>query len=158
MIYVSTFSTLIRSSSLLCILGLAMGSFLLREQKKLVGTTPSASADGRGAKYGVQSTAIAHCLPQALFAWALLLLAIQGIWITFADLPLPLSFATFLPVAAMLVTASVGIRKAVYPQQEVSRIQPYRHQFPFDFSPERTPHNSGYSRPLTQQHKESHVV
>jgi ABC-type microcin C transport system permease subunit YejB len=76
-------------------------------------------ADGRGAKYDVQSTAIAQCLPQALFAWALLLLAIQGFWITFADLPLPLSLATFLPVATMFVTVFVGIRKAVYPQQEV---------------------------------------
>lgn len=40
---VSPFSTLIKSSSLLCILGLAMGSVLLREQKKLVGTTSTAS-------------------------------------------------------------------------------------------------------------------
>jgi hypothetical protein len=119
MIYVSTCSTLIKSSSLLCILGLAMGTVLLREQKKLVGTTVTASADGRGANYGVQLTAIAHCLPQALFAWAMLLLAIQGFWIAFADLPLPLSLATFLLVVAMLVTAFVGIRKVVYPHQEV---------------------------------------
>ena len=38
---------------------------------------------------------------------------------TFADLPLPLILATFLPVVAVLVLAFVVIRKAVYPRQKV---------------------------------------
>jgi hypothetical protein len=63
--------------------------------------------------------AIVHSLPQALFIWAFILLAIQGFWMTFADLPLPLILATFLPVAAVLVIAFVVIRKAVYPRQNV---------------------------------------
>lgn len=134
MIAISPFSTLMKSSSLLCILGLAMGAALLREQKRLIGTTSTASvriatpfypmlqlisklrqADSRSKNYGFQSTVIAHSLPQALFAWALLLLAIQAFLVTFADLPLPLSLTMFLAVAAVLVTA----RKAVYPHQKV---------------------------------------
>lgn len=74
--------------------------------------------------YGFLPIAIVHSLPQALFIWAFLLLAIQGFWITFADLPLPLILATFLPVAAVLVIALVVIRKAVYPRQKVAKDPP----------------------------------
>lgn len=107
-----------------------MGSVILRVQKRLVGTTSTASVriatpfymmlqltskirqvDGRSKNYDLQHSAIAHSLPQALFAWALLLLVMQAFLVPFADLPLPLSLAIFLLVAAVLVIA----QKVVYP-------------------------------------------
>lgn len=138
MIYISTFSAFIKSSSLLCILGLAIGGVLLREEQRLVGTNATAvvsiatpfysifavnfkirqAMDDKKTNYGFQSTAIAQSLPQALFAWALLLLAAQGLWMTFSDLPLTRFLATLLPLAALLVLAFVSIRNAVYPRQK----------------------------------------
>lgn len=93
-------------------------------------------ADSRSKNYGFQSTAIAHSLPQSLFAWALLLLVMQA----FADLPLPLSLAMLLPVAAVLVIA----RKVVYPTRKSSS---YRHLSLSNFSstPEGPSLNSGYN-------------
>jgi hypothetical protein len=74
--------------------------------------------DERNTSYGFQPIAIVHSLPQTLFAWAFLLLAMQGFWITFSDLSLPLILASFLPVAAGLTVACVGIWKAVRPPQK----------------------------------------
>ena len=54
----------------------------------------------------------------------------QGFWMTFADLPLPLIFAMFLLVAAMLVIAFVVIRKAVYPRQKVFKDRALRAPIP----------------------------
>ncbi len=140
MIHISTFSAFIKSSSLLCILGLAVASVLLQEQQRLVGANSTSPVSivtpfhsmfaanfevrqavhlvDRNTNHVFQSTAIAHSLPQALFAWALFLLAMEGFWMTFADLPLPI-VSTFFPVVAILVVACVGIWKAVHPRQKV---------------------------------------
>ena len=139
MTYISTFSVFIKSSSLLCILGLGMGTVLLREQQKLVCANAAVSIvtsfhsmfpvdlevqqaarlGDQDTSYGFQSTAIAHSLPQASFAWALLLLAMQGFWITFSELSRPIVAVTCFPIAAILV-AGMGIWKAVHPRQKVS--------------------------------------
>jgi hypothetical protein len=118
MIHVSTFSVFVKSSSLLCILGLVIGSVLLWE---LVGSNVTKAAvhlEDLNTNYSSQKTAIAHSLPQASFAWALLLLVMQGFWITFADLSLPIFVVTFFPVVAILVLVCVGIWKAVRPHQK----------------------------------------
>ncbi len=61
--------------------------------------------DDRITSYGFQPIAIVHSLPQALFVWALLLLAIQHYWMAFADLPLTFLLSASLPVAAVLLVA-----------------------------------------------------
>ncbi|KAH9003462.1 hypothetical protein EDB86DRAFT_3218122 [Lactarius hatsudake] len=83
MICISAFSAFIKSSLLLCTLGLVMALALLREQQRLVGNNATAAAVHLN---GFQWTAIAHSLPQALFAWALLLLAMQGLRMTLSEL------------------------------------------------------------------------
>ena len=70
--------------------------------------------------YGFQPIAIVHSLPQALFVWALLLFLIQGFRITFIDLSLALLLSTLLPIAAVLIMASVGIWIALHPRQRTS--------------------------------------
>ncbi|KAH9074247.1 hypothetical protein EDB83DRAFT_2355675 [Lactarius deliciosus] len=115
MICISAFSAFIKSSLLLCTLGLVMALALLREQQRLVGNNATAAAVHLN---GFRYTAIAHSLPQALFAWALLLLAMQGLRMTLSSLRLPPILAT-LPLAAVLVIGFVGIRNAVYPRQKV---------------------------------------
>ena len=93
-------------------------------------TSKIGQVDSLSRNYDFQQTAIAHSLPQALFAWALLLLVMQAFLVTFADLPLPLILAMFLLVAAVLIMA----RKVVYPTRESSRIQHYQRLFLSDFS------------------------
>ncbi|KAN0131595.1 hypothetical protein V8E53_010437 [Lactarius tabidus] len=113
---------LTKASLLLGFLGLSIAFFLLQVQQSLIDADAATAAKylkDWNTRYGFLPIAIVHSLPQALFIWAFLLLAIQGFWMTFADLPLPLILATFLPVAAMLVIAFVVIRKAVYPRQKV---------------------------------------
>jgi uncharacterized membrane protein len=120
----SSFHALTNSSLLICILGLIITYVLLQEQQRLVDTNASTAAvylDDRNTKScGFQPIAIVHSLPQALFVWALLLFLIQGFWMTFADLPLTLLLSTFLPIAAVLILASVGIWLALHPRQRTS--------------------------------------
>ena len=42
----------------------------------------------------------------------------QGFWMDFSDLPLTLLLSTFLPVAAMMVMAGLGICLIVHPHLE----------------------------------------
>ena len=51
--------------------------------------------------YGFQPIAIVHSLPEALFVWALLLSAIQGLWASFAGL------SPYLPLYALFPIAGV---------------------------------------------------
>ncbi|KAH9003504.1 hypothetical protein EDB86DRAFT_2370277 [Lactarius hatsudake] len=124
MIQISSFLALTNSSLLLCILGLVITSVLLQEQQRLVDTTATTAAvylDDRNTKnYGFQPIAIVHCLPQALFVWALLLFLIQGFWIALKDLSLTSLLSALLPTVAVLVIACVGIMiwQALHPRQK----------------------------------------
>ncbi len=75
--------------------------------------------DDRNTKsYGFQPIAIVYSLPQALFVWALLLFLIQGFRMAFIDLSLTLLLSTLPPIAAVLVTACVGIWLALHPRHK----------------------------------------
>ncbi|KAI0301651.1 hypothetical protein B0F90DRAFT_325266 [Multifurca ochricompacta] len=119
MLQTSPVPALTKSSSLFCTLGLGVTLVLLQEQQKLVGTSSSTGAaylDDRNTTYGFLPTAIVHSLPHASFVWALLLFAIQGFWMAFADLPSAALLPVVIPVSVSLVVASLGIWKALHPR------------------------------------------
>ncbi|KAI9458599.1 hypothetical protein BJY52DRAFT_1416383 [Lactarius psammicola] len=118
MMPLSSFPAFSSSSLLLCLLGLVTALYLMQEQRKLLSTNATATAvclDNPNTSYRFQPIAIVHSLPQAMFTWALLLFAMQSFWMIFADFPLPMLLATFLPVATMLVVPCGGIWKALHP-------------------------------------------
>ncbi|KAI9458593.1 hypothetical protein BJY52DRAFT_1268512 [Lactarius psammicola] len=90
-------------SLLLCLLCLVKALFLMQEQRKLLSTNAAAAAavhlDNPNTSYRFRQIATIHSLPQALFTWALPLFAMQSFWMTFAEFPLSMPLATFLPVA-----------------------------------------------------------
>ncbi|KAH9165129.1 hypothetical protein EDB89DRAFT_340249 [Lactarius sanguifluus] len=113
-----------KASLLLCFLGLAVAFFLSQEQQNLVDTDATTAAmylDDRNTSYGFQPISIVHSLPQALFTWAFLLLAIQCLWMTFADLPSHLLLSTLVPVGAVLVVMCAFLWRALRPRQKPSR-------------------------------------
>lgn len=71
--------------------------------------------DNRNTKgHGFQPTAIVHSLPKALFLWALLLSAIQGLWAIFAGPSPHLPLYALLPIAGICVY----IWRALHPRQK----------------------------------------
>ncbi|KAI9438424.1 hypothetical protein BJY52DRAFT_1380826 [Lactarius psammicola] len=92
-------------SLLLCLLCLVKALFLMQEQRKLLSTNAAAAAavhlDNPNTSYRFRQIATIHSLPQALFTWALPLFAMQSFWMTFAEFPLSMPLATFLPVATV---------------------------------------------------------
>jgi len=122
MIQSSSSLALTDSSLLICILGLAVTFFLLREQRRLAGTNAAIAAaylDDRNTKRcGFQPIAIVHSLPQAFFVWALLLFLIQVFCMAFIYLSLTSFLSTLIPVTAVLVIASLGIWLALHPRQK----------------------------------------
>ncbi|KAH9003468.1 hypothetical protein EDB86DRAFT_3100033 [Lactarius hatsudake] len=117
----SSSSGLIKASLFLCAFNLAVTSFLLQRQQRLLRTnipTPVAYLKHWNTSYGLQPIAVVHCLPQALFIWSLLLFSLQGFWMVFADLPLTLFLSTLLPVAAILLMVGLGIWFVVHPRPE----------------------------------------
>jgi len=147
MMRTSTSTVFIKTSSFFCVVGLAEGSVLLWEKQRIIGANPATAVshtmpfhlvfavnfpveqamhlDDQNTFYSLQSTAclrsnaVAHSLPHASFAWALLLLTIQGTLLALSDLPVPLILPASFSVIAVLVIAFVGIRKAVFPCQNV---------------------------------------
>ncbi|KAI9438660.1 hypothetical protein H4582DRAFT_1950065 [Lactarius indigo] len=111
----------VKASLFLCVLDLAVTSFLLQQQQRLLGTnipTSVAYLKHWNTCYGFQPIAIVHSLPRALFVWALLLFSMQGFWMAFADLPLTPLISTLLPVAVILVVVGLGIWFIVHPRPE----------------------------------------
>ncbi|KAI9458592.1 hypothetical protein BJY52DRAFT_412960 [Lactarius psammicola] len=118
---VSSSSGLVKASLFLCAFDLAVTSFLLQRQQRLLSTnTPTSTAYLKdwNTSYGLQPIAIIHSLPQALLVWALLLFSMQGLWMVFADLPLTPLLCTLLPVVAILVVVGLGIWLIVHPGPE----------------------------------------
>jgi len=101
---------------------LAVTSFLLQQQQRLLGTNTTSTSVAYlkdwNTSYGFQPIAIVHSLPQALFVWALPLFSMQGFWMDFSDLPLTLRPFTLLPVAAILVVVGLVIWVVVHPRPE----------------------------------------
>jgi hypothetical protein len=122
MIQSSSLLALTYSSLLICILALVITSVLLQEQQRLADTSAAIAAvylDDRNTKScGFQPIAIVHSLPQAFFAWALLLFLIQVFWMAFIDISLTSLLSTLIPITAILVMTSVGIFLALYPRQK----------------------------------------
>ncbi|KAF8257103.1 hypothetical protein EI94DRAFT_1760667 [Lactarius quietus] len=117
----SSSSSLVKASLFLCTFDLAVTSFLLQRQQRLLSTdipTSVAYLKHWNTSYGFQPIAIVHSLPQALFVWALLLFSMQGFWMDFSDLPLTSLLCTLLPVAVILVVVGVGIWLIVRPRPE----------------------------------------
>ncbi|KAH8987895.1 hypothetical protein EDB92DRAFT_1874834 [Lactarius akahatsu] len=123
MMPLSSFPAFSSSSLLLCILGVVTALFLMQEQRRLLSEnaiTAAVRLDNSNASYlshgRFRPIAIIHSLPQAMFTWALFLFAMQGFWMIFASLPLPMLLATFLSVATALVVPCGGIWKALHPR------------------------------------------
>ncbi|KAI9458588.1 hypothetical protein BJY52DRAFT_412811 [Lactarius psammicola] len=115
----SSSSGSIKASLFICILDLAVVSFLLQRQRINTNTPTSvAYLKHWSTSYGFQPIAIIHSLPQALFVWALLLFSMQGFWMVFADLPLTPLLCTLLPVAAILVMVGLSIWLIFHPRPE----------------------------------------
>ncbi|KAH9074250.1 hypothetical protein EDB83DRAFT_2355709 [Lactarius deliciosus] len=120
MLQISSVPALTKLSVILCVLSLTVTSALLQEQWRLVGTsaTPAVYLGGLVTMYGFQPIAIVHSLSQALFIWALLLFAVQHLWMAF-----PPSMSLF--IAAVLLAVSVGMWKVLHPCPTSSRISRY---------------------------------
>ncbi|KAH9003464.1 hypothetical protein EDB86DRAFT_3100031 [Lactarius hatsudake] len=125
LLQISSIPTLTKFSLILCVLSLTVTSILLQEQRRLVGTnaTTAVFLGNLVTIYGFQPIAIVHSLPQALFVWALLLFAVQHLWMAF-------SLFTSLFVAAVLLAVSVGVWKVLHPCQESSRMSRYWYLLP----------------------------
>ncbi|KAI9435468.1 hypothetical protein H4582DRAFT_1969598 [Lactarius indigo] len=105
----------------LCVFDLAVTSFLLQRQQRLLNMnipTSVAYLKHWNTSYGCQPIAMVHSLPQALFVWALLLFSMQGFWMIFSDLPLVLLLCTLFPAAAILIMMCLGIWLVVRPRPE----------------------------------------
>ena len=140
MMPLASFPAFSGSSLLLCVFGLVTALLLLKEQRRLLSTsiaaivsmatlfhlelednlhfTQAVNVANPSTGYCFRSTAIVHSLPHALFTWALLLFAMQGFWMTIADIPLPMLYAVLLPIAALLVFTCGGIWKALHPRSK----------------------------------------